>query len=61
MRVLGAGVGLMVFGIIILRWGVQALQKDPTRSSDYRVFVGSALLIFGAAMCVASGVALLVE
>jgi hypothetical protein len=51
----------MVLGIIILRWGVQALQKDPTKSSDYRVFVGSALLILGAVMSAASGIALLVE
>jgi hypothetical protein len=44
---LGVGVGLMMLGVILVRWGVHALSKKPTAASDYRVICGAALVGIG--------------
>jgi hypothetical protein len=46
---MGIGVGLMIVGAVVLRWGVMALRKKPTASSDSRVFLGATLFAGGAA------------
>jgi hypothetical protein len=60
-RVLGAGVGLMVLGAILVRWGVSALRKKPTASSDYRLFLGAAVFALGAATVVVGAVISLLD
>lgn len=50
MLALGAGFGLVMIGAVVTRVGAKALQRDPTKSTDYRVFVGLALLALGGAL-----------
>lgn len=59
MLVAGAGVGLMVIGAIITRWGAHALQRDPMKEMSYRVILGAATFLLGFVVLVI-GVALLI-
>jgi hypothetical protein len=46
-----------MIGAVITRWGAKALQSDPTKSTDYRVFVGLALLVLGVLILIGIAVA----
>lgn len=37
----------MMLGVILVRWGVDALSNKPTAASDYRVLFGAALVGIG--------------
>jgi hypothetical protein len=48
----GAGLVLMALGVVIARWGVHALQKDPTKGLEYRVVLGAGTFALGAVVLV---------
>jgi hypothetical protein len=42
------GLGLVFGGAGMLRWGVHAISRRPAAGSDYRIFLGVALVAVGA-------------
>lgn len=45
--ILGVGAGLMMLGVILVRWGIDAVSRNPDAGSDYRVICGAALVGLG--------------
>jgi hypothetical protein len=41
------GLGMVFGGAGILRWGVHAISRRPAAGSDYRIFLGVALVAAG--------------